>query len=291
MTQHDQLHRYLFENASARGELVQLHNSYQAILGDHHYPAAVATLLGELLAATSLLTATLKFKGEIAVQLQGDGPVRLAVINGDHNQVMRGVARYEGEPQGSLQQLIGKGHMVITITPEEGERYQGVVALEGETLASCIEHYFLNSEQLNTRLWLFAHPGSQARAAGMLLQALPDETEHAETEFEHLEKLTQTIKAEELFELPAQEVLIRLYHQESVQLFDPQPVSYACGCSRERSAKALKSISKQELLEVCEGRGQLDLTCEYCGSVYSFDRMAIEELFAPADTVTRHGPH
>ncbi|GAL07820.1 33 kDa chaperonin [Photobacterium aphoticum] len=135
----DSLHRYLFDGVSVRGELVQLGETYQEIISSQAYPAPVQTLLGELLVATSLLTATLKFEGSITVQLQGDGPVSLAVINGDHNQQLRGVARWNGDvpTTGSIHDLMGKGHMVITITPEKGERYQGVVGLEGDNLAAC----------------------------------------------------------------------------------------------------------------------------------------------------------
>lgn len=137
----DSLYRYLFEGVSVRGELVQLADTYQQIISSKEYPAPVQNLLGELLVATSLLTATLKFEGSITVQLQGDGPIKLAVINGDHDQKMRGVARWDGDvpATGNIHDLIGKGHMVITITPTKGERYQGVVGLEGTTLAECLK--------------------------------------------------------------------------------------------------------------------------------------------------------
>ncbi len=124
----DSLHRYLFDGISVRGEMVQLSDTYQRMLEGHNYPAPVQRLLGELLVATSLLTATLKFEGSITIQLQGDGPVSLAVINGNHNQQLRGVARFSGEVPDSekVSDLIGKGHMVITIEPEKGERYQAL---------------------------------------------------------------------------------------------------------------------------------------------------------------------
>ena len=234
----DNLYRYLFEGVSVRGELVQLGNTYQQIIASKEYPAPVQKLLGELLVATSLLTATLKFEGSITVQLQGDGPVRLAVINGDHDQKMRGVARWEGEvpTEGTIHDIIGNGHLVITITPTKGERYQGVVGLEGDSLAESLEGYFANSEQLKTRIILRTGEfEGNAKAAGMLLQIMPD-GQGKEGDFEHLEQLTETVKNEELFGLEAQDVLYRLYHQEEVKLFDPQPVEFHCGCSRERSA-------------------------------------------------------
>lgn len=276
----NQLHRYLFEDLSARGELVQMDNAYQEILKNKNYPAPVQNLLGELMVATSLLTATLKFEGSITLQLQGDGPVSLAVINGDHNQKLRGVSRYEGEitPDATLHQMLGKGQLVITITPLQGERYQGVIGLEGETLADCLEDYFLRSEQLQTRLWLRTGEFEGKRhAAGMLLQVMPDGTGSAD-DFEHLEKLTETIKDEELFGLEAHDVLYRLYNQETVKVFDPQPIEFFCGCSRERSAGAISTVNEAELLQILEEDGEVALHCDYCGTTYSFDQAQVQQI-------------
>lgn len=229
MSNQDLLYRYLFEEYEVRGELVQLDRTYRHIIDAQNYPVQVQHLLGELLVATSLLTATLKFEGSITVQLQGDGPVRLAVINGDNNQQLRGVARYEGElpTDGKLQSLIGNGHLVITITPDQGERYQGIIALEADTLAACLEHYFAQSEQLATRLWIrTGHHEGEPRAAGILLQELPAQSEDHSEDFDHLVQLTTTIKDEELFGLDAEEILYRLYHQDKVRVFDPQAIEF-----------------------------------------------------------------
>ena len=234
MTQHDQLHRYLFENFAVRGELVTVSDTWQQIMQNHDYPAPVKTILGELLVATSLLTATLKFDGDITVQLQGDGPMTLAVINGNNNQQMRGVARFKGDipADADLKTLVGNGYLVITITPAQGERYQGVVGLEGDTLAACLEDYFLRSEQLPTRLFIrTGDVEGKPAAGGMLLQVLPAQDAQAD-DFNHLAALTETIKAEELLTLPANDVLWRLYHEEEVTLYDPQDVEFKCTCSR-----------------------------------------------------------
>lgn len=196
MSNHDQLHRYLFENYAVRGELVTVSETYQQILNNHDYPAPVQKLLGELLVATSLLTATLKFDGDITVQLQGDGPLKLAVINGNNRQEMRGVARTQAPiaDDSTLHQMIGNGVMVITISPTEGERYQGVVGLEGETLAECLEAYFRQSEQLPTRLFIrTGEAEGNAAAAGMLLQVLPAQDGNLD-DFDHLVQLTNTVK-------------------------------------------------------------------------------------------------
>ncbi len=276
----DILHRYLFDNADVRGEMVQLEKSYQDIIKAHNYPEVVEQILGQLLAATSLLTATLKFSGDISVQLQGDGPVSLAVINGNNNQEMRGVARFNDQVPAStkLGDLFGKGYMVITLTPDDGERYQGVVSLDKENIAQCLEEYFNQSEQLPTGIWLFA---DKQQAAGMLLQVLPSEADHLE-DFEHLSQLTATVKQEELFGLEAKEVLHRLYHQEQVRLFDPIDVSFKCTCSKERSAAAIRTVAKAEIDSILAEKGVIEMGCEFCNSHYRFDSIDIEALFANA---------
>lgn len=288
MAQHDQLHRYLFENYAVRGELVTVSETWKQILENHDYPQPVKNVLGELLVATSLLTATLKFAGDITVQLQGDGPMTLAVINGNNEQQMRGVARVQGDvpADASLKTLVGNGYLVITITPAEGERYQGVVGLEGETLAECLEDYFLRSEQLPTRLFIrTGDVDGQPAAGGMLLQVLPAQNAQAD-DFNHLATLTETIKAEELFTLPANDVLWRLYHEEEVTLYDPQDVEFKCTCSRERCAGALKTLPDEEIETILAEDGEIDMHCDYCGTHYLFDAMdtaAIRNNASPAD--------
>lgn len=273
MSQQDQLHRYLFENAAVRGELVNVSNTWRETIKNHDYPTPVQTLLAEMLVATSLLTATLKFDGEITVQLQGDGPLSLAVINGNNNQELRGVARMKGEipADSTLKSMVGNGYLVITISPEKGERYQGVVGLEGETLSECIEDYFMRSEQLPTRLFIRT---SDQGAAGILLQVMPAQDTEKE-DFDHLAALTETIKAEELIGLPATDVLWRLYHQEEATVFDPQPVIYKCTCSRERCGEVLKTLPQEEVDEIIAEDGKIDMSCDYCGSNYIFDAVDI----------------
>jgi molecular chaperone Hsp33 len=281
----DVLNRYLFEELSVRGELVQLDNAYQEIISSKEYPLAVQKLLGELLVATTLLTATLKFEGSITLQLQGDGPVSLAVINGDHDQKVRGVARWEGElsPKATLHDLIGNGQLVITISPDKGERYQGVVGLEGDDLAAVLENYFVRSEQLKTRLWIrLGELEGKAHAAGMLLQVMPDGT-GSEEDFEHLEQLTDTVKNEELFSLEANEMLYRLYNQETVKLFEEQPVVFHCGCSRERSASAILTVARDEVYDILAKEGTISLHCDYCGTNYSFDENQVSDLYSQSE--------
>lgn len=286
MSKKDSLSRFLFEKNAVRGEIVNVTETYQSMLENHHYPEPVQCLLGDLLVATSLLTATLKFEGDITVQLQGDGPVRLVVINGNNNQQMRGVARVgeEDVKAGStLKEMIGNGFMVITVTPKKGERYQGIVALDGETIEACIDNYFKQSEQLPTQV--FIRSGMQAgkaAAAGMLLQVLPATEEHSvEQTAEHFELLTQlthTIKAEELFTLDTKEILHRLYHEEDVTLYEPQRVEFRCTCSRERCEDTLVTLSEEDVNHLLQEQGNIDMECEYCGTHYIFNEDDVKNI-------------
>ena len=278
--QKDVLNRYLFDNLHARGELVNLSKTFQEIVAAHDYPVGVKQLLGELVAATCLLTATLKFEGEIAVQLQGDGPVGYMAVNGNNLQEMRGIARMASETDATqLKDLIGKGNMVITIRPSNGEPYQGVVALEQDTLAGCLAHYFEVSEQIPTKIWLYSDEET-AQVAGSLIQLLPDagDKEQQLADFEHLCQLTNTIKPEEIFSLAAEDLLYRLYHQEEVRLFEPQAVTYKCSCSEEKCLSAISQIAPSELESILEEQGNVSMTCDYCITTYKFERPQLEQF-------------
>ena len=276
MPVHDQLHRFIFNNAEVRGELVNVSQTLQDILRDHDYPQPVQALLGELLVATSLMTATLKFEGDITVQLQGDGPLSMAVVNGNNHQQLRGVARLRGEiPDGAtLKEMAGNGYLIITITPSKGERYQGVVGLEGETIAECLEDYFIRSEQLPTRIIIRQN---EQGAGGVLLQVLPSRDAGTD-EFEHLVTLADTLKAEELTSLSATDVLWRLYHQEEVTVFDPVTVEFKCTCSRERCGDVLKTVAASEIDEILAEDGKIDMHCDYCGAHYIYDAVDVENI-------------
>jgi len=268
----DQLQRFLFDDFEIRGEIASADNSFNEIIKNHDFSPEVENIVGELLVATTLLTAMLKFEGKIAVQLQGDGPLKMAIINADQNLQVRGTARVEGETTGlSFPQLVGKGHMMITITPDDGERYQGIVDLQKESLSACIENYFEQSEQLPTRVILHANSDQTAQAAGILIQTLPATSETHEADFQHVAALAQTVKEDELYELTHEELLYRLYHEESVRLFETQEISYKCSCSKERCLSSLASISSEEILEILKETGAIDMHCEYCASDYRFE--------------------
>ena len=286
MSQFNVLNRYLFSDAHARGELVQLDSSFKNIINNHNYPVGVERLLGELLCATCLLTATLKFEGDITVQLQGDGPVGYMSVSGNNKQQMRGIAKMaEKTSADTLPTLIGKGTMIITIRPSVGDAYQGVVALDADNLADCLAHYFDVSEQIPTKIWLFCDTEQQL-AAGALVQLLPNgdgSTEKKEqqlSDFDHLCQLTNTIKSEEVFSLEAEALLYRLYHQEKVNIFDPQEVSYVCGCSADKCLSAISQIEPSEIKAILAEQGKISMTCDYCITTYDFDELSLKSFIS-----------
>jgi molecular chaperone Hsp33 len=272
--------RFLFPETDIRGELVRLDESLEAILGTHDYPLAVQGLVGEAVAAVALLAGTLKFSGRLSLQAQGRGPVSLLLAECTHDGQLRALARHDGEldTAANIGALIGDGTMVITITPDQGRQYQGIVPLEGDTLAQCLEGYFQQSEQLPTRLWLASGNG---RAAGLMLQRLPDQVASGDenrNQWEHLEALAGTLKMEELLDLPAETVLRRLFHETPPRLPEAQPVRFGCTCSRERTENALLSLGADELKTLLDEDGEATLTCDFCLSQQHFDAVDLAEL-------------
>jgi len=279
----DGLRRFLFEGSNVRGVRVHLTDSWQTLLARHPYPVAVKELLGQSLAAVTLLGATIKFDGSLIMQMSGDGPVPMLVAQVTGSRTVRGMASVREElpseaPQQPLGQLVGKGHLAITIDPGAGrDRYQGIVALDQTQLSQVIDGYFINSEQLPTRLWLAA---DGAQAAGMLLQALPAD-DFDDAEWQHVTTLADTLQPEELLGLGTEALLRRLYHAEPVRLFEPETVRFFCRCSRERVGGVLKAMDPADLKETAiEEGGQLSVSCDFCNAQYAFDTVDLEELFA-----------
>lgn len=282
MTQpeHDTLQRFIFENAPIRGELVHLDASWQAIMERHDYPEPVRKLLGEMMAASALLVSTLKFEGTLTIQFQGKGPISLMVMEATNERNIRGIAKWEGDiTEGTAKELLGSGMLVITIDPaKNGERYQGIVEICGDTLAECLEHYLTHSEQLDTHIWLAA---DDKQASGMLLQRLPgDMAEEEHNDWERAVALADTIKSEELLELPAQEILHRLFHEDDLRLFDTEPLAFRCSCSHERVGNMLKSLGAEQIHEILAEEPEIEVGCEFCHQKYRFDKVDAEQLFA-----------
>ncbi|UCH52786.1 MAG: Hsp33 family molecular chaperone HslO [Pseudomonadota bacterium] len=287
---HDSLQRFVFEHAPVRGQIVRLDATWRAVLQRRDYPLPVRDLLGETMAAASLLAASIKFDGRLTMQVTGNGPVRLLVVECTSRQTLRGLAQWNGPvPVGGVKQLLGDGKLVITIEPDKGERYQGVVELDGEMIADVLEHYFARSEQLATRLWLAA---DDTQAAGMLLQRLPRDEHHDPDTWDRAVHLGATITRDELLTLPVPTILRRLYHEEDIRLFSGRPVSFRCSCSRPRVESVLRMLGHEEVSGILAERGKVEVDCEFCGSHYELDRVDAEQLFAAAHMTdpspTRH---
>lgn len=276
----DTLQRFLFEHTPIRGELVHLDAAWQEVLLRQEYPPTVRERLGEMMASCLLLSATLKFKGAVTMQIQGDGPVGLMVVEATAQRTVRGIAQWQGEVMaGELHVQFGAGRLTITIDPGTGgERYQGIVALEGRSLADAIDTYLERSEQLPTRMWLAADGRC---AAGMLLQKLPG-VDGDDDAWGRVQALGATISTDELLALPGQEIIHRLFHEEDVRLIDSEPVSFHCSCSRERVAGMLYNLGQDEVMDILHSEGAIEVVCEFCNRRYRFEAMDAAQLFAPS---------
>ena len=278
MSNSDQIRRVLFDELDIRGVLVGLETSYQQALEKHNYPKVIRRVLGEMMAAASVLAANLKFEGRLILQAQGEGDVTLLMAECNHNQELRAIARFEGElpEEARFIDLLEKGRMAITIDPLKGQRYQGVVPLEGDTLGKCLEAYFGQSEQLPTQMHFCA---DDERAAGFLLQVLPVEGT-AEEDWGRISHLASTLKDEELLELDNETLLYRLFHEENCRLFEADSIQFRCDCSRERSLNTLKFMTKDELQGILDEQGNIDVVCQFCSEQYHFDQADLDYLFS-----------
>jgi molecular chaperone Hsp33 len=277
MTNRDSLHRFIFSTGGVRGELVQLNASYMAVLRERNYPQLVAEQMGESLAAVSLLSATIKYEGSLILQIQSEGPVHTLVAQATHAGTIRGLTRWDQDHcLTSEGPRFGAGRLVITLEPERGEPYQGIVGLQSERLSDSLETYFEQSEQLNTRLWLAANGET---AVGLMLQVLP-EADLELSSWQPLNLLGDTVTREELLTLDAETLLYRLFHEEGVRLLDSSPIAFRCHCNEERIARALRIFDRAELDEILRDEGEITVDCEFCNRHYAFDSVDLEALLS-----------
>ncbi|HSO07530.1 MAG TPA: Hsp33 family molecular chaperone HslO [Pelomicrobium sp.] len=287
MIQRDILQPFVFERGGIRGELVRLDAAWRAATEGRRYPPSVRDLLGELMAASALLAATLKFNGSLVAQIQGDGKVPLLVVECTSELGVRGMAHWRDDVEAApLGELVGDGRFVITLDPKDGRQsYQGIVELHGESVGAALEHYMQRSEQLATRLWLAA---DEQQAAGMLLQQLPAGAQSDEDAWDRVIALAATLGRDELLRLPPAELLRRLFHEEDVRVFDSRPVAFRCSCSAERVRAMLRMMGPDEVRSIVAERGEVEVHCEFCNRRYALDAVDAEQLFA-ASTVAEAG--
>jgi molecular chaperone Hsp33 len=305
MQQTDSLRRFVFERYPFRGQLVHLGPAWRAMMEHHDYPAAVRDSLGEAVAASALLASTLKFKGQLSLQLRGAGPMHLMLVECSDGLALRAVARFRDPPETrDLRELSGNGTLTVTLEGDDlANRYQGVVPLAGERMSDCLREYFESSEQLPTRLWLRAD-GEQA--SGLLLQRLPVTTRPAsvtesgaggvsedeiEDAWRRVQLVAGTVTDPELAELADRELLRRLFAEDDVRMFEAAPVYFRCRCSRARVETMLRSLGRDEVDSIIAERGSVEVRCEFCSRAYRFDPIDVGALFSRGPDPKPGGVH
>lgn len=294
----DTLQRFVFENTPVRGNLVNLTQTLQQALNKQQLPAGLRRSLGELMAASALLAATLKMNGSLVLQIQSKGLLKLLVVEctSDVGTALkiRATAKWSGEIEDNqtLFELIEQGQFMITLDPKEGgQAYQGIVPLEGDSISSVLENYMLRSEQIDTKIWLCCDGDS---AAGMLIQKLP-ETMNQTTQTQDLDLwnrvgyLAGTVTDDELLHLPTETLLTRLFNEEDVRLFEASDTQFYCSCTRESVANMLRMLGNEELTGIIEERGNIDVNCDFCNAHYTFDKVDAAQLLV-TETVIPSSP-
>ncbi len=283
----DSLQRFIFESSPVRGNLVNLSLTLQMALNKQNLPKGLRQSLGELMAASALLSATLKMNGSMVLQIQSKGTLKLLVVectsDADTPLRMRATAKWAGDidEQQNVFDLISQGQFIITLDPKDGNQaYQGIVPLEGDNIATLLENYMLRSEQIDTRIWLCCDGET---ASGMLLQKLPETMNQTTVQqdddiWNRVGHLASTVTDEELLNLPAETLLTRLFHQEDVRLFAASNTQFYCSCSRDSVAGMLRMLGDEELQSILAEQGQIEVNCDFCNAHYAFDKVDATQL-------------
>ncbi|RBP78509.1 Hsp33 family molecular chaperone HslO [Marinomonas rhizomae] len=277
----NEIQRFSFDNSNVRGERVLLNDAYQEIIKRKDYPLALEKLLGEFVAAIALLRDIIKIDGVLSIQAKGNGFLSTLMTECDEQQNLRGIAQWDDSQEVpeviSLKEALKGGYLAITIQPRNGQRYQGVVEIIGDTLSECLEQYFSQSEQLPSRVWLAANG---AQCGGLFLQRLPEEQakEGDKDAWERLTHLASTVKEDELLSLETGELLHRLYHEEEVRLYDIKAMQFGCSCSRQRTLDAVMSLGTEEIRETLIEQGSVRVDCQFCAEKYEFTEDDLADL-------------
>ena len=293
----DEVRRFIVENRPVRGHWVRLEGAWRELRAHREYPEPVRELLGQAVAASVLLAATLKFDGTLTLQLQGNGAVKLLVAQCTHDFRLRAVANFdddavddltesEGEGEVAFRKLVGaEGRVIVTIeSDEKNTRYQGIVPLSGASLAESLEAYFESSEQLPTRLILAA---DRERGVGFLVQKLPDPTHANESDMQEVwaeaQRGIERLSTTDLLVRPVEELLERGFAAQDMRLFKGAPVQFECRCSEGRVSGLLRALGEEEVRDVLREQGAVTVTCEFCHRPYRFDAVDVEALFAAGE--------
>lgn len=279
----DSLQHFLFDQTAIRGNLVHLNDTYKQVFQHQIMPAVLKQALGELMAASALLSATLKMVGTMVLQLQSKGALKLLVVECSSNLEMRATAKWIGEiGSETFLELIQDGQFVITLDPENGEAYQGIVSIEGATIAEMLENYMLRSQQIDTSLWLHC---DGENASGMLLQKLPEEAAAQHFNQDHdawnrVNILADTVTDDELQNLPPAELLTRLFSEEDIRLFDVKPSRFYCRCNKIKVGNMLRMLGAEEVNSILAERANIEVNCDFCNRQYVFDAVDVTALFS-----------
>ena len=284
MKKSDQSQRYLFEDHPIRGQHISLDQSWQEIAQQGGLEGRGLSLLGEALVVVALLVDTLKIEGSVTLQIRGTGPLELLVVEANSKHEIRGTARQVGEinEQADLQQIFGSDVLVITIKTEGAEPHQGIASLAGINLSDALEYYFATSEQLPTHFCLAC---DAENASGMLIQKLPGKLTDDDA-WDRVLHLASTVTDGELQRLALDDLLHRLFNEETLRLFDAHGIKFSCSCSRQRTAAMLLSLGKAEASEILEAEGEISVSCEFCSANYSFDQIDVEQVFGEGAVVS-----
>jgi molecular chaperone Hsp33 len=287
----DKLLKFTFHNAPVRGEVVRLEEAWQAMIEHHGYPAPVMRLLGEMTAAAALLASNIKFSGSLIMQIHGDGPVQLLVVECQSDLRLRATAKIRTDatiaPDAGMRELVnvsGQGRCAITLDPTDrlpGQQpYQGIVSLRGNSIAQAIENYMRQSEQLESRLWLAAN---ERCCAGVLLQKLPGDGGRASgtdvDAWERTTTLAATLTTHELLSVAPDTVTRRLFWQEQLDHYRPAVPRFECRCSRDRIGRMLLSLGRAEVDSIIAEMGSVEVTCDFCNARQAFDAIDVTQLF------------
>ena len=272
--------RFILDQLPLRGVHVNLEQVWQHIVGQKNYPAPIARALGELVAAGALLAANLKFDGTFILQVQGTGVLKLLVAEATSEQTCRGTARFDDSIEiaddTSLQDLMGEqGQFVLTLQPRQGEMWQGIVGLQGTSIAQMLANYLAQSEQLDSDLILAA---DDKQAVGMMVQRLAGQ-DMAREDWQYVESLLQTVNQDELLHTTANTLLYRLFHEQEVRVFEPEHLEFACTCSHEKVGNMLLLLGGQEVGQILLEQGSVEIACDFCQQKYVFDEEDVKTLF------------
>ena len=271
----NEVQAFLLEDTGIRGALVRLEETWQHVIAEHEYAPAVRELLGEGVAATVLLASGLKARPSVSLQLQGDGPVKLLLIQCSSMLKVRGTAHSSAAPHAGP--LLGAGRLVVNVdTGRPNGFFQGIVPLADQRLDRCLEAYFRQSEQLPTRLVLSS---SERRVAGLLVQVLPGRDEpRATAEFATAAAAAQTVAPADLAALPAADLLPKVFADRLIRLFEPKPVEHDCRCTPERLAGVLRMLGADELASLLAEQGHVELNCEFCNRAFRYHESDVQAI-------------